>query len=462
MKTFRKSKIIKTLCIFLAIAVFNLSCSVDNNNASTTSECSSIAPFFKGNRIDIANKFENMLELSRTLKDNNKPLTHDDYLKDVFKKNSDYENYIISFKIEADKYANLGHNNYLQDVNNRGLISNDLKNAFITFGGDVTNFINSQTVGIIEFSSFINTQKLLYNSTSLCSKDKKIMLDYLDLTQGLAQFYFKHFKDDNNSGLRGCNFLEAIGCGFLAILGFILVSAIIILTLNVFGISTDDPDDYPDDTVDGEYSEEAEMAMLAIGYYVGIDIFAWCCGLNKIKEQECLPPAGAFYTSHGCNDFSYTIFGPSNYGRTVWSGNTNTTPPSDVTSTPSRRFRVPNSGVASNMIASIACLSGGTNMTLFSWSRAENFVYNSTSFIEWNQSPPNTANVNTNYNISVNTSGNGIVVWNVTPFGGIVMSSGPNSGNVKFWTSGQKTVSATITDPCTNQSVSVSKTVFVQ
>ncbi|MFM2392880.1 MAG: hypothetical protein RLZZ546_862 [Bacteroidota bacterium] len=118
------------------------------------------------------------------------------------------------------------------------------------------------------------------------------------------------------------------------------------------------------------------------------------------------------------------------------------------------------------MIATIACVDQN-GVTMYDWNKPVSFNTSANTAppsIQWGQNPPANAQINAEYNISVNSGSSGqyILSWSVSPFGGIVTSSGQWSGNLKFWTPGTKTVTATLTNTCTGQSTSVSQTVNVQ
>ena len=460
MRNFRNSKIAKFIAVFLAFSIFNLSCT--SENYSTITNCQPILFDIEG-EANIPDQFERALELAQTIKYNNNPVTYGDYHNELFGQGNEALNHITTFNAEAAKYSNMGFENYLSDIVSRSLMSNDLKLHFIQLSTSLNNFLYADRVDLEQFISFLNNQRTLSQNSNLCAGDKSTFSKYLDLAQGYGQFMFKQFPNNDNS-LRDCNLLEAIGCGLLALVVgavvFVVAGVIVLLAT----VTVHNPDGTTN-TMTGKNKENfAAFAGFALGIIAGINVYKWCCGKDEVPEQQCKKPTGSVYTSLGCNDFRVTLFGPSSYGATEWS-NTNTNPATATTPTPSLRFSVPNLSSPSIINAPmVACLSSGSSLEIFSYGpETQTFTYNSpTPTIIWGQSPPSTATVSTTYNVSVSTAGNGIVSWSVSPFGGMVMSTGAGSGNLIFWTSGQKTVTATITDNCTGQNASVSKQVFVQ
>ncbi|MBK9151146.1 MAG: hypothetical protein IPM26_09150 [Saprospiraceae bacterium] len=433
MKNFRNSKLAKFIAAFLAIAVFNLSCSSDQ--FSVISNCESELFNFEGEG-NIPDKFERALELANTINNIDTPSSYHEYHTILFGDSNQSLSYVNTFDSEAKKYSNMGFENYLTDVVNRNLMSNDFKAHFMNFSSSLNTLLSTPNTELPQFLSFINNQRSLLENSSLCLRDKNAFSKYLDIAQGYGQFMFKKYEQINTS-LRGCNFLEAIGCGLLAlIVGAVVtvVTGVIILMATV----TIHNQDGTKSTLDDKNKENfAIFVGFALGIYAGISVYKWCCNSTDGPTQRCSDPTGAFYTSLGCNDFRYTVFGPSNYGTTQWN-NINTNPSSIITSTPSLRFSVPEPNYFSDMHAMITCLSSGSSLHLFPWDEKNiSFAYNSTApTIQWSYAPPNTAVLNTPYNISVSTTGNGLVTWTVSPFGGIVMSTGSNSGNLIFWTPG--------------------------
>lgn len=456
MQSLRESNYFKVLIIFMAFAIFNFSCT---NSSLNNLECSNTVNLSTSNA-NLASNFEHMLEIMKAIQNVEGFNSHDDFHNYVFQNSDNSQQYLNMFKSENLIYKQLGFNEYIASKNE---VSTNLKNYLTTYGIELLDFIHTSHPNLSEMTSFLDNKILSVLSTEFCEKDQAFLRMYFDLSKGYANYYYKMFYSErNNIELRDCNFWESLGCGLLALtVGVIITSVVsLVVLIKITGIIINgNEDELPKDTL-----LITTLGLLALGIVVGVSVYEWCCGKDEVPEQNCKAPTGSFYTSLGCNDYRVTLFGPSSYGTTQWS-NTNTNPGTTTTQTPSLRFSVPNLGSPSIINAPIvACLSSGTSVELFSYGpENQTFIYNSpTPTIIWGQSPPSTATVNTTYNVSVSTAGNGIVSWSVSPFGGMVMSTGTSSGNLIFWTSGQKTVTATITDNCTGQNASVSKQVFVQ
>ncbi len=457
MRNFRKSNLLKSITVFLALAILNLSCSTESiqNSTGCSNLTTNITDF---NHVPFL--VNSMLDYTRTLHNQENYSTLSEFHEEIFGISQIGNERIAKFELESNKYKSLGFNAYLSQSSS---ISKELKGYLTDYSENLTSFLNLNHPTIIEFSSFIDNNINQLSTSTLCLNDKQLMNLYLSTSLGFAKYYYSHFYSHQEIQNRSCNFWEALGCGLLAItVGLVLTAVGVILAIGTWVfIDENGKEQEFSDTKETISDTAAVLFWLSLGVYAGLNVYDWCCGKDKVPQQTCLPPNMASYTSNGCNNFTYRISGPSKYGATNWLNN-NTNPSIATTPNPTLRLSVPSFGNSSQMRAQIACLSSGSSGTIFPWNRAETFSYNAPQpSIQWAQAPPNNAFTNTDYSIAIYAYGNGVVYFTVTPFGGIVNTTGNSYGNLRFFTSGTKTVTATIFDSCTGLSNSVSKQVFV-
>ncbi|MFT6337885.1 MAG: hypothetical protein ACI86M_003188 [Saprospiraceae bacterium] len=298
---------------------------------------------------------------------------------------------------------------------------------------------------------------------------------YLSASQGYANWYYSHYFTDSSSDvngsnevtLRGCNFFEAIGCALLAlVVGTIIaagVAALILLaTFKVIingvvqNVNTKSQEDL------------AFIAALAGFIFTGVNVYEWCCGRDDVPEQICEGPTGAAYIQTGCNEFVYRVFGPSDYGLTVWD-NDNTDPAEATTPNPRLKLSVPSFGDPSVLIARIACLIDGSTVEIFDWKEDETFELDDNPFpLVWEDAPPTNAtyipNFTLPYFISVNTSSTDIFTytWSITSPHTIDGGVHDSNAKIKFNSSGLATTTVIVLDNCTGISESISGQTQIQ
>ena len=68
---------------------------------------------------------------------------------------------------EVSKYSNLGFDNYLNDIVNRGFVPSEFKDEMMNFKQDLTNFIYDTHPTKEEFLSFISSKKIVEPSPNV-------------------------------------------------------------------------------------------------------------------------------------------------------------------------------------------------------------------------------------------------------------------------------------------------------
>lgn len=458
MGKFRNSKIAKAICLFVAVAIFNLSCT----DYEQTVECTTVFPDFNNSQ-DIPDRFENALEMIRAIGYQQSPESISDYYGNLTTNSDQISEYTTVFEQESDKYIELGFEDYIDDLYSREMISSNLKSKFINFGTSITNFIDTASPDLTSFTNFIQTEKSTIDESGLCAKDKKAYSIYLDLVQGYGQYMYEHYysaSEFNNLDPRSCGFFEAIGCGILSLIVGIAVTAfvIIIITGSFFTVNGNE--------VTGQDKEDfALLAGLALGLTAGVNFYDWCCGKDEIPTQTCSPPTNHYYIEKPCGTYTYTVWGKSKYSSTDWL-NTNATPATATTSTPTLQLQVITYGQPSTLRCTTACVSSGTSVQFYIYTQTITFVAASADFsISWNQSPPSTfhftSRKDANFiDISVNGPDQGVYkyTWSINSPHGI---TGRKEAEIWIRSNSDANISLTVLNTCTNTSRTLNATIDV-
>ena len=444
----RKSNFTKFLCLILAFSLFYISCSTEYVSSQTG--CSQIVI----GEIDsnaIVDGFEKMLDYARSVDQQEDYTTYAEFHKTLYGESEQATAYVNAFESESSKYVTLGFEGYVNDDNH---LSGELKSYLINYSQNLLSFLNTSHPDLPTFTQYLIGQKTAVETSNMCSEDKDLMSLYLSASQGYANWYYKHYSYNNsvqtegNVELRGCNFFEAIGCGLLALIVgaivFVVAGVVVLLASIIF---TDSDGNSTRVTGDDQINLAA-LAGFALGIYVGIKIYKWCCGRDEVPEQECFAPTGSSYIQTDCNQFVYRIFGPSNYGATEWGPqecqNENTNPLSAITPTPRFQFSVPAFGDPSTICARVSCLSNGTTVEIFEWGpETMTFVSDVDYFpMLWVNAPPQTFTYQSYTNIpdgdivfenliyaSVNTPSTDVMTYNWTINNPHIIVSGGGSND---------------------------------
>ncbi|MEM9545741.1 MAG: hypothetical protein AAGA77_07200 [Bacteroidota bacterium] len=454
----------KFFCLFLALTIFNLSCSSVPDSNET--DCIPMVFNFNDND-DIDHYFENAMELSSSLIQQNNYQSLEEFIRDVYPDNDQTDQFIADYQSELLKYGEMGFEPYLTDAATNGLISANLKTELINLTDDLKIFLETSQPNLDQILQYFNDYKVVISTLDLCDEDKRRLVFLMEIYAGYADYMYKYvpinLKSGKESQLRDCNWLEAIFCGILSVTIGAAITTVVGVPLLAVTIITHDKDGGTGGTI-----RDVALVLYSIyfagtlGYRASTSFYDWCCG---IEEQTCEEPTGVYIQPQECNVFKYGLYGPSEYATTIWNNN-NTDPAMDTTSTPQIELRVPNPNNPSEMIATILCVAEADEFEVFTNENVVTFDYDESYSLPtpvWGYAPPTNASVNISYDISVTLGSDNTtsLSWSVSPFGGSVSPTGNYSAKLTFFTTGMKTVTATFTDLCNGDSVSISKDVNV-
>ena len=462
----RESIPVKFLCLLLATSLMFISCNTGPNNKLILNDCSNITSDYD-TETNIELKFEQMLELMRSINHTENFASHEEFHRYVFKDSEGTTEYLNTFQVESDEYKNLGFEGY---INSKSEISNDLKTYLIDYSNEMTVFLDINHPSLEETITFFHSKKSELSTTNLCSSDQSLLNFYFELSEGYANYYYKHYDfQEGLPELRGCNFWRGLACGLLslAVASIITSIAAVLVTLNFIRVFIKDQLNGGDGEINGFLA--AQLSLLALGIVVGVSTYLWCCNKDDIEKQICEAPTGATYLQTDCNEFEYRIFGPSNYENTQWN-NINTNPINLITPKSILRFSVPEFGNPSSLVATTTCVVDGSTVNVFPWSESVTFESETDVFpLQWNVAPPQSHTFQTSNNIinvSVNTSPYSEFLnytWSVNPPHIITGGGNDNSISIKIMSSpGFLVTDVQVENTCLNLSESLSAITEIQ
>lgn len=424
--------------MLFVVAIWNVSCSKEALEAKCSILTSPIT-----NSVDIPDRMENMLEVARTLNKTNNYGSMLEMHVDMYGDSEQSMNDFNKLNHEMNLYGQLGYNGYINKQMDEEILSPQVHAAFSTFQVDFLHFLDSEP-NLDEFKGFVASTKLAINETLYCASEVRLLNDFYDLLQGAGQYFYKHYSVDGKISTRGCNFWEALGCFALslivAIVGTIVGFFIFIGAVVSSGGKS------------GKISDgDAEFLAIALGLVAGVAFMIWCCGTDEVEEQECFEPTGSIVQPVSCNSFKYTVYGPSDYGLTDWT-NTNLTPVTSQTSSPSITVEVIDPNQALSIDAKIACLLNGTSGEIYNWSDEPVFEVPSDNVnLNWVIHPQSAAQHGSTHQVKVSTP-NGVPFtyeWSIN--NGNTISGSGNTVNVTYFNMGFTTINVKVTNTCTNQ-----------
>ena len=461
MLRFQKTNFFKGICVFLALAIFNLSC----QSSYQESDCEPIAtPIAYQSFEELQENVHFALDVASTMNRLDGYNSIDEAYAGLFEPSDLTEQLAKDMDSEYVLSNQIGIDNYLDSKVATEDLSEDLADEVKKLLSDLESLpAESQTVASV--FEFLESQK---NNPLLCPSDSQYFNAYIDTLISLLSYHFPIGSDaletKIKSEVRGCNWLQKLFCFTVAVTVFsIVLSKLADKTIYPIILNADKVT-YGNQELNEEQKENfAFLLSLAAAYLAAFHAYDFCCPGDGVPEQECHEPTGSVLYSTNCNDHRYIIVGPSEYASTQWDNN-NTDPASIVTIRAELNFTVPNLGSPSEFEAIVSCIANADEVDLFDWKENQTIDYDPlpTSF-SWAYTPPSNAQTGISYEVAVTngTTDNLELSWSVSPQGGAVTSTGSYSGILTFFTSGSKVVKATLTDICTGESKSVSKTVNV-
>jgi len=421
---------------------------------------------------EVAFHFEQMLNFARTIDNQEDYTTMGEFHQTVFGTGEQATNYVRTFEKEGSKYAQLGFENYVQQSDN---FSVGVKSYLTNYSVNLRSYLNDQKPSLEELNNYIDRQKDLLKSKDLCNDDINLLNLYFSISQGYANWYYSHYYDntENALALRSCDFWEAIACRLLSHIVATTVGSVLgsLLLLSEFTVTDGNGNTAPIDRED--QNAFSVIVALAVGIYVGISVYDWCCKRNEIPEQVCEDPEGVIITQNDCNEFIYRVWGPSSYNATEWN-NMNTNPSSINTPTPKLTFSVPSLGDESMMSARITCVGSGSAVSFYAHNNDITFESDTDYFpLEWATSPPNVFILSSDFsfanlitaNVNIPTSDAITYSWSVNSPHTIVSGGTANDNFVNIQVNNANidlVTSVTATNNCSNETESISATTLIQ
>ena len=422
---------------------------------------------------------DRMIDYVRTLEVSEKMTSIDQIHSEVFGDSDMALDRVLKFKIEAEKYSQLGFESY---VSQSEQFSSNFKAYYTENALDIKDYLITHKPNLEVALGYVDSKISSLANTNLCNPDMKMAELYYTWVKGYLKYQYNNFYNNDLIELRDCNFWEKLGCGILAVtIGLALTAVGILLALGTSVFVDEEGNMHEFGDTQQDIADVATVLFwLTVGYYVGTSFYDWCCGKNDIPEQECLPPTMASLTQLGCNEFRYRVTGPSNYGATEWM-NQNTDPASATTMTPTLRFSIPTLGVESNIDALIACLEDGQNSAFFAW-KEDILIESDVDYfpLGWNTSPPPSFTYQDNSNVPqgdfgfdnfiyvvLNTPSNNVMsyIWSVNAPHSILAGGGTNDNfaTIKITTPNVNlTTNVEATNNCLNETDEITAFTTIQ
>jgi len=445
---FRGKFLFKFTVHFLLFALLFVSCTTDpivNTNIKTKDN---ITDYRSDNTSESIGLY-NALEIVRTVGYQNAFTTPDEYINYFFEDRESFNEY----SSELNSYHEMGFDSSLNQLEDNGQISTNMKNWSIEFENDLNDFLINQKPTQEEFFNYLSDINRFLYVDNYSEGDMILISDIINKTKDSGKYFYIHYYS-NNLELReaDCNFFESISCFLLSIPYYAFINTFVLpaTTSLIYGTQEDD---------DINRKSWGEI-------YIGLhkvfsnQFWEWCCG---VKEKEaCGEPEGSFYKVKGCNSYEYVVYGPGTYSTTIWGPNTNTNPLDAVTPTSKILISTPNPGGPSILKANILCL--GDPSESFSWLESLTFEGEDPIIsLSWGQYvPPYNVDIMTEYELEVtcNVFGNShyTFTWSQSDVYEIHGSNGDYIIEFEEEASGSVTVVFTVENVCTGAIETISKT----
>ena len=459
MKKIRKSKLIQLLCITLSITFTYLGCTSSPSGDPVV--CSPLE-IQSSQPARLADQFESMLELARTVDAQQDASSYQELHEHIFGEEAATAAHFAAVEQEFNNYQSLGFEAYVQS---KAEFSDPLKDQLTLYAQELHVFLSTQQPNLAEFTAFTSSQQDLLTGLELCGNDQQIMAHFIALNQGYAQYFYQHYYSDESiqmAEVRGCNFWQALECGAYAVAGGLTLAFLAGAGIKIIISGME--------LLPEEQDLIRNLAELATAIYVGITIYDFCCSKYGVEEQECIDISGFTYRQSDCNEFVITLFGPSDYGATEWR-NDNTNPSNTITDVPQLRFTVPGFGFASGILAFVSCRQDANTVELFQFG-TETLIFKSNNNIfplEWISAPPSIATYDpsnfsfpTSVALDVPGSQQYVYSWSISEPHQIEWESNSARALIQFQRVGEAITTVTVTDNCTGQIETLSATTIIE
>ena len=459
MKKIRKSKLIQLLCITLSITFTYLGCT--SSPSGNPVVCSPLE-IQSSQPARLADQFESMLELARTVDAQQDASSYQELHEHIFGEEAATAAHFAAVEQEFNNYQSLGFEAYVQS---KAEFSDPLKDQLTLYAQELHVFLSTQQPSLAEFTAFTSSQQDLLTGLELCENDRQIMAHFIALNQGYAQYFYQHYYSDESiqmAEVRGCNFWQALECGAYAVAGGLTLAFLAGAGIKIIISGME--------LLPEEQDLIRNLAELATAIYVGITIYEWCCDQKGMETQECIEPSGFTYRQSDCNEFVITLFGPSDYGETQWD-NDNTDPDNIITNIPQLRFTVPGFSFTSKIEAFVSCRQDANTIEVFRFG-PEILIFESNDNIfplQWISAPPSIAFYDpSNFSfpasviLDVPEGQQYTYNWSINEPHQIEWESNSARALIQFQGTGEAITTVRVTDNCISQTETLSATTIIE
>lgn len=368
------------------------------------------------------------------------------------------------FQQDSAVLVSAGFGQYIDGRFNLGGISALVRDTMIQIQGQFETFVHSTQPALEQTIQFWNEKLGAWNTYAGCEGEKRALKLFAASAMGFAKYYYAtrthNSLAQNEVELRRCSsFWEGLLCGTLSaavgIFSGYLTSDLAAGGLNEAGINCGvmgNP--APPETC-------ADIVGTVLGIAAGGGFLRWCCSWFGGNEVICRNPQSYGYRVLSCNQYEVAAYGAGNGVATYFWDNVNTAPAAATTTAPFLVVTVPDPGQPSTIRVRVLCANGFE----IPISIPQEITLNSgqPGALGWAVAPPAEAAVGQTVQVAVSAdiAFPQSLSWSAS-FGGGVTSTGSHTANVHFWASGAVTITATLTNTCNGQPVTVSRVVNVK
>lgn len=366
----------------------------------------------------------------------------------------DWKSYL---KREIERYANLDFGAYIEEKYHQNLVSERVRDTLLVLKSSFESFVHNTHPTLIQTEQFWQAKIDALAAFTGCRAEEELLLVYYQSAIGFARYLYAAFPQNNGLlstiDFRNCNFWQALICGtFSVVVG--AVAGVLLWEIgswaehSVFFLGVRILSGTPARIV----------ISVAVGIYTAVSMYNLCCSWWN-NTLPCGMPQGLGVRVLACNLYELVVYGTGSGALSYSWNNVNTNPAIAVTQSPVLSVSIPDPGQLSLIRVTTIC----SNEQPFSneWERV--LTSNEPGVIGWAVIPPTEASVGQTIPVAVsaNVSFPYMLSWSAS-FGAGVVSTGMHTANVTLWASGTVTVTATLSNTCGGQPVSISRTITVK
>lgn len=358
------------------------------------------------------------------------------------------------------QYKEKGFEGYVAAKTSEGLISSQQQQFLLELKKNYLALLEKLPSLETNLAFWEEQGKNVENSSKFCEVEKRMLYAYFSSAKGFVEyFYALNPTGQNLTGImdRTCDsFWETLGCGAFGV----LVGTVVAVTVTVLVVAL-----AGNCTIDGQPAPCQLLGFIAgvlVGIHLGVASYDWCCTWNDV-DLDCRAVQNLHPIFAKCNEFIIRAFGAGDDATGfAWSG-TNASFASTMTIEPEVRITVPDLDESTTVNVIASCSDGTTLATYSETFELSNLTGSAPPPLAWGYEPPDGANQFDEIEVAVVTGSTEQyeLSWSVST-GGSITPTGPFSANVLFWNTGSITITATLTNTCTGETSSISKTVEVK